>query len=100
MCATSSSCVRSTRRWDGGAERWKLMYIQTPGIQGCRHRKGSPCADRRGRLRGDRAPQLHQVEVAGPPFVAGAAGFAQDGEIRVLSADLTLSGPQRSRGHR
>ena len=26
-------------------------------------------------------------------FVVGAAGFAQDGEIRVVSADLTLSGP-------
>jgi hypothetical protein len=171
------------------------MYIQTPGIPGCRHRKGSRCADRRGRRRGDRARNCH-VQVAGSPtskppisvghcripkavcaapgiteppphcvfrqiadlgctivvplrdggtkigidrrphpgaplpdwltqnfgdtglsgsgtrsgntvlavekveerlFVAGAAGFAQDGEIPVVSADLTLSGPRRSR---
>jgi len=33
-------------------------------------------------------------------FVAGTAGFAHDGEIRAVSADLTLSGPWQSRGHR
>jgi hypothetical protein len=33
-------------------------------------------------------------------FVIGAAGFAQNREIRIVSADLTLSGPRHSRGHR
>jgi len=61
---------------DADAERWKLMYIQTPWLQGCRHAKGSPCGDRRGRRRGrrrgDRAPAIAITSKARAAKIDGA----------------------------